>query len=715
MKIKGLLIGMLACTAMLVGCSDDDVLGNELENQQVKKADAYLTLSIASSVNSSRANNGNEGTTKGDGHQTPEHSGHENVGTADENQINSVLVLFYNTEEGADGFAHIYNLGAEATTSTAVKYNKVDVNLNVNDDNTLSPSTPFKLESEGLYNALIVLNPCAAIKNMVSNTIIGKENVKSIYDNILSGVYEGTNGSALGIISQSTDENVTKDNFMMANQKLITIDVDAATHGTPETAAVPLQDDGVIYVERVASKITFRPSVALTGAPKDFLNAANTYKYIAENMHTEYEITISDGWIWDDNDTEDTADDTYTYKKIFNKATTNQSAVADRKPIWVLIEASGTTYYEEKGEYTGIIVEDGENKSVTAKIMKPYTFTGTPIYQGVANESSSQDITYYVQLQKYALVNMNNKVYYTRHTSSDPKTDAAGVNWGTVSLTNYLYEPYSYSKSNATKATNPDANNVEVWANDEVDTDDWFGNTALKSVIGAIITGTNSPMKNLPGSIPAAEYEEGEDEVTGTVENDNGSGAVGENPEYSTIGTCLDYCLENVVSKDMQNKHLTAGIIFEAQIYDESGNVVPVMYQFNGSFYKDLKALNDATNGQFAIFLDENNTNGELDAQLKASGVITYRDGKCYYFSSQIKHYANQDDDATSAGWGVMEFAIMRNNIYSLAVTNVDGFGYASTNIETLTNSETFEDLSVYLTMEAKILPWIVRFNDIEF
>ena len=33
MKIKSLLIGMLACTA-LVGCSDDDVLNNaEQENQ----------------------------------------------------------------------------------------------------------------------------------------------------------------------------------------------------------------------------------------------------------------------------------------------------------------------------------------------------------------------------------------------------------------------------------------------------------------------------------------------------------------------------------------------------------------------------------------------------------------------------------------------------------------------------------------------------------
>ena len=60
MKIKSLLIGMLACTA-LVGCSDDDVLNNaEQENQQAEKIDAYLKFSIASSTNSSRADNGNE-------------------------------------------------------------------------------------------------------------------------------------------------------------------------------------------------------------------------------------------------------------------------------------------------------------------------------------------------------------------------------------------------------------------------------------------------------------------------------------------------------------------------------------------------------------------------------------------------------------------------------------------------------------------------------
>ena len=712
---------MLACTAMLVGCSDDDVLNNnELENQNVKKADAYLTLSIASSQNSSRANNGNEGTTAGDSHQNPEHSGHENVGTADENQINNVLVLFYNTG-GTDGFAHIYSLAADATSSTAVTYNKVDVNLNVNNDNTLTPSTPFKLESAGLYNALIVLNPCAGIKDMVKSTITGATNVKGVYDDILSGSYEGTNGSALGIISQGTGENVTKDNFMMANQKLITINVDAAQHGTPATAAKPTQDDGIIYVERVASKITFRPSTALTGAPVDALNAANTYKYVNTDMHTQYTVTTEDGWIWNDKGTTDTADDEYTYKAVFNKATTNESSVSERTAIWVLKDrnADGSytySYYTSEGKYTGILTTTKQPEEGLK--LKPYTPKEgmVPIYQGTADESSAEDITYYVQLKRYALVNMNSKVFYTRHTSSNPKTDAKGINWGTVSLSNYLYEPYSYSKSNATKADELDANKVEVWANGAEDTDDWFGNTALKTVIGNIITNTNNPLKALPGSYPT----DGKDIVSGNVTEDNESGAVGTDPEYTTIGTCLDYCLENVVYKDMQNKHLTAGIIFEAQIYDESGNAIPVMYQYNKAFYKDLKALNDAVKNDdgepmFAEFLDENNTNGELDSQLKAKNVITYRGGTCYYFSSQIKHFANDAEDNTPAGWGEMEFAIMRNNIYSLAVNDVDGFGYASTNIEEIANTVTSEDLSVYLTMEAKILPWIVRFNNIQF
>ena len=57
---------------------------------------------------------------------------------------------------------------------------------------------------------------------------------------------------------------------------------------------------------------------------------------------------------------------------------------------------------------------------------------------------------------------------------------------------------------------------------------------------------------------PDNEYdkEKGEDKVTGAVTEDNGSNAVATTPEYETVGTCLAYCLENVVASNMQNKHL---------------------------------------------------------------------------------------------------------------------------------------------------------------
>ena len=722
---------MLACTA-LVGCSDDDVLNNaEMENQQAEKIDAYLKFSIASSTNSSRANNGNEGTTTGDSHQNPEHSGHENDGTANENKINDVLVLFYNSENDGDGFANIYKLNSNGSSENAATYHDVDVNLNLNADGTLTPSTPFKLQSTGKYYALIILNPCAGIKNLYTSTIITKSGAKTLYDNILKGQYDATDGSASGIISRNESGTTTYDNFMMANQKAIEINV-SESNNTPETAATTQTDNGIIYVERVASKITFRPSTALTGQTASNMNAANTYKYTAENMHTEYTINTHDGWVWTAGyDTEDTDDDTYTYKGVFMQATTNESAVAKRTAIWVLKEAKGDgtyeySYYTEDGKYKGYNTELSDKEGYEdgwyeTKRMKPYTFDGTPIYQGTANESSKKDITYYVQLKRYALVNLNNAVYYTRHTSGSNAIVENPANWGTVTLENYLQEPYSYNKSNATSSTSEAG--VVTWTYNSETTADWFGNTALNTVISNIKSGAEDAMQVLPGSIPEDEYDEskGEDQVTGAVTEDNESGAQATNPESGTVGTCLAYCLENVVASNMQNKHLTTGIIFEAQIYDETGTAIPVMYQYGESFYKDLKALNDAVKNDageamFGEFLDENNTTGQLDSKLKEKGVITYRDGKCYYFSSQIKHYADNNDDTKEGGKGVMEFAIMRNNIYSLAVESVDGFGYASTNLEeAAANDETESDLSVYLTMKAKILPWIVRFNDIEF
>ena len=96
----------------------------------------------------------------------------------------------------------------------------------------------------------------------------------------------------------------------------------------------------------------------------------------------------------------------------------------------------------------------------------------------------------------------------------------------------------------------------------------------------------------------------------------------------------------------------------------------------------------------------------DADADL-VNNLDVYYDGKCYYYSAQIKHFEDGKDNAA----GVMEYAIMRNNIYSLAVTNVKGIGSATL---TLTPNAPVVDVSAYVNLEVNILKWIVRFNDLD-
>ncbi len=53
MKIKGLLLGMLACAAM-VACTNEDIVENN-NGGQPEKANANLTLSISTSTGSGRS------------------------------------------------------------------------------------------------------------------------------------------------------------------------------------------------------------------------------------------------------------------------------------------------------------------------------------------------------------------------------------------------------------------------------------------------------------------------------------------------------------------------------------------------------------------------------------------------------------------------------------------------------------------------------------
>ena len=672
---------MLASIA-LVGCTNEDPIDNGTNEQQQEavRMDAYMTLSIASSTNSSRAVNG--GTTTGDNHGNPEHSGHENVGTADENKVNSILVCFYNTATGStDGFCNIYNMTSESSVSSENTYNSYDTSFEKKADGTYDLTNPFALNSLGDYKVLVVLNPADAFKSKTANNAAG---AKAIYDEIIKG-----NATSVAAII-----GAGKNNFMMANRKEVTIKV-TKENNDPAKAATAGE---AIEVERVASKITFRPTAVSENYPDkgDLKNGNNLYT-ITEKKY-DYEVEKADFWVLN-------ADGVYNYLTDLYEAKEPNGAI-----YWVYFDGEGkqTRYTDTGVPHTG----DLEGKSeVTKNIVKASEYTGTIVFVGTKVETGDTE-NYYVQLQRYALVNLNNKVYYVRHTSATPASATNENYWGTVSTTNYLIEPNTAAKS----ALTFDATNL-VWPTGST-ASTYFTND-FKTVTDAVVSGSNydTYFKNLPGT---ADADAANKNVTPSDEP-----ASGTDPEYSNVGGLLDYCLENSILAGNQNVLTSTGVIFEAQIYDKDGNIVPLMLEYQGSFYPSFIALveatkegDDITTSPFWMYTDEDynqmdeSTKAALATTLANSGVTLYRNGKCYYFSAEIKHY---DDKASSKG--VMEYAIMRNNIYSLAVNSVNSFGFSSINLASGIEGaqSSTETEKVYLTMEAKILPWVVRFNDIEF
>lgn len=85
----------------------------------------------------------------------------------------------------------------------------------------------------------------------------------------------------------------------------------------------------------------------------------------------------------------------------------------------------------------------------------------------------------------------------------------------------------------------------------------------------------------------------------------------------------------------------------------------------------------------------------------------------CYYY------YWNRHNDNGEAGtMGPMEFAVVRNNVYKLSVTNIHRLGHPripENDPDKPKPDIPDEQDDIYLTLSVEVLPWVVRVNDIEF
>lgn len=174
--------------------------------------------------------------------------------------------------------------------------------------------------------------------------------------------------------------------------------------------------------------------------------------------------------------------------------------------------------------------------------------------------------------------------------------------------------------------------------------------------------------------------------------------------QYNTV-----YCLENNTLAPAQKNGYSTGVIFRAKfepnnVYRLSGNgnlelitdkrnYPEVLYYYNSNFYDSAEALAAAI-GVAGL----SSTNLDM---YQAQKFEKTEDGyRCYYI-----YWIRHQDNFKATEMGVMEFGIVRNNLYRMVVTNVSGLGYPIIPI----NPDTPDEGETYLKVVLNVKPWIVR------
>lgn len=198
-------------------------------------------------------------------------------------------------------------------------------------------------------------------------------------------------------------------------------------------------------------------------------------------------------------------------------------------------------------------------------------------------------------------------------------------------------------------------------------------------------------------------------------------------PGYSSAAAetrVAAYCYENTMLKDKQKNGYTTGIVFKAEIAPSKmmkasagsgveeettiGSITEIYYH-SGIFYKNIEALKAA-----GVLLADGTTSSSASgapADLKKNDVQCFKRGDtngkfiCYY-PYWIKHIPSEN-----TAEDVMEFGIVRNNVYKVTVTGIQGVGKDGVTEDIITDTETDDPTTVLLNVKLSIKPWTVRAN----
>lgn len=765
MKKFKLYATVFAALCFAASCQDDVIDSSQGQGNSGDGTPAYLTVSFTANSGSSTRSTADDANNQGDTDGNQEDSGHQNSGTENERAVDKVLVVITPANGGNVNFAKLYST-ATSQTANSDDSGTFDVK-NQTEGAQYTNDKPIELTT-GQYNVLVVANPVDELLTGITtdddlNTGIYNSNVaENLYTRITTGNYlpEETEWNYIASGTAPTSQSFR---IMMANKALSTTTGQNYTVELKAENTIDKPATATIEIERAYSKITFRET-------KYNNTTANVYEvplHIGQVKAILVDAAIAESDL--DATGASSTPTTYVYKQL-NAAWDAQTPTPNE--VYVLWETGESGTPECKGVFRAATEEEQQEVAVPNEGGSGTTNKACTVYKkltpvqkadpqndfkpeeqyivdftgdGQASDHPTDGLVYrseetgqvenwYIRLEGYALVNLSKNVHYVRHT-----TDNLGQSpFGTLNGYNYLYTPYWDEKNDDSNFTEDATTGNMIFTGTPPVSETWFYNTLAKvSKESEVLTITDGAGGS--GGITFGRSDNNQVEFFKAMPTtDDGSQTVTGGETQHTegnlpgIGKFMSYCFENSTDIDHQLHGLSTGITFVARIYADAGcsKKISRLYRYDNHLFESLEAIQKSYGANLMsdkfneLVNTEKGGTGITKADIKALAeykaeneggkngekIDLYADGICYYYTTEIKHF----DNGSNTTLGNMEFAIMRNNIYSLAVTSINDIGDPFVDPTPNTPNENTDPITA-LNVEVKIIPWIVRYNDIEF
>lgn len=331
---------------------------------------------------------------------------------------------------------------------------------------------------------------------------------------------------------------------------------------------------------------------------------------------------------------------------------------------------------------------------------------GNYYYELTKARADKADGVLRVSIKQLNLVNMGKEFYLFKRVNSDGLKTTDATMFGAETATNYVVGPWGLEKA----ALNASGDAFDTYFYYSVLDNTQWGNFTN---VSDIVTDTNK-RGDKTGSLSATEG------------------------NYYF----WRYCLTNNLPHDpkvTQKNGNTTGIIFRAEITtpDTEGDLKTAMqagdalYAYAGQIIGNYAALksfisNDPAHAISVAFNNSGLTEDQkgattatdaINTALVANKFTIYKATSGHYYCDYY-YWNRHNDNGLENEMGPMEFAVVRNNIYKLAVTEIAKLGHPtikSDDPDPIKPDTPDETSDFYMKVKVSIKKWGVRVNNISF